>query len=184
MNAAALLKTYEYTPAHEMKLFEIALRMKKSDLSDEFVTAAIKTALHYEGIAELVELWDQETDASEQNEIIADIQEMIEACSCSEITEYSCIKFNDLEMIAKHIRQFKDSLLALVSEAGGLKMLSEKTKIPQPSLSRFFNSNAMPQRVTLLKIAKALHLTEVKIDAELAAIPVENPLKVQGSHNA
>src|SRR5476649_2252945 len=145
INMNAALKTYKYMPSHEMKLFEIALRMKKKGLSDEFVIMAIKTALYYEGIAELVELWDQETDVSEQNEIIADIQEMIEACSCSEITEYSCIKFNDLEMIAKHIRQFKDSLLALVSEAGGLKMLSEKTKIPQSSLSRFFNSNAMPQ---------------------------------------
>lgn len=161
---AALLKTSEYTSSYEMKLFEVALKMKKSGLSEEFVTTAIKTALHYEGVAELIELWDRETDASEQNEIIADIQEMIEACSYSGITEYSSIKFNDLEMIAKHVRQFKDNLLALVSEAGGLKMLSEKTKIPQPSLSRFFNSNAMPQRATLLKIAKALHLAEIKID--------------------
>lgn len=167
MNAAALLKTFEYTPAHEMKLFEIALEMKKNGLSDEFITEAIKTALHYEGVAELVELWDQETDVSERNEIIADLQEMIEACACTGISEYSYIKFNDLETIAKHIRQFKDNLLALVSEAGGLKMLSEKTKIPQPSLSRFFNSNAMPQRATLLKIAKALQITEVKIDADL-----------------
>lgn len=82
MNTTAL-KTFEYTPAHEMKLFKIALDMKKNGLTDEFVAEAIKTALHYEGVAELVELWDKETDASERSEIIADLQEMIEACSCA-----------------------------------------------------------------------------------------------------
>jgi len=61
---------------------------------------------------------------------------------------------------------FKDSLLQIVEERGGITQLAEKTGIPQPSLSRFFNSSSMPHRVTLLKIAKALNLD---------AIPVSTP---------
>ena len=55
--------------------------MKSSNLSDEFVSAAIRTALDYEGVADLIIMWSKETDAAERDEIIADIQEMIEACS-------------------------------------------------------------------------------------------------------
>lgn len=47
---------------------------------------------------------------------------------------------------------------------GGISKLAELTGIPQPSLSRFFSSNAMPRRSTLLKIAKALNLEGIKVD--------------------
>lgn len=49
-------------------------------------------------------------------------------------------------------------------EQGGISKLAELTGIPQPSLSRFFNSNAMPRKATVLKIAKALNLDEIKIN--------------------
>lgn len=73
------------------------------------------------------------------------------------------IKFNDLDGIGAHVRAFKDSLLEAVNAQGGVTQLAKRAGIPQPSLSRFFNSNAMPQRSTLLKIARAL---------DLAALPV------------
>ncbi|WP_407890448.1 helix-turn-helix domain-containing protein [Scytonema sp. NUACC26] len=47
--------------------------------------------------------------------------------------------------------------------------LSEKTGIPEPSLSRFFNSASMPHRTTLYKIANALKLTESQILSKWAA---------------
>ena len=50
-------------------------------------------------------------------------------------------------------------------EQGGISKLADLTGIPQPSLSRFFNSNAMPRRDTVLKIAKALNIDQIKIDA-------------------
>ena len=74
------------------------------------------------------------------------------------------IKFNDLDAIAKNIRAFKDSLYQEVMKNGGISKLAELTGIPQPSLSRFFNSNAMPRRSTVLTIAKALNLEGLAID--------------------
>ncbi|MFA6036580.1 MAG: helix-turn-helix transcriptional regulator [Legionellales bacterium] len=91
------------------------------------------------------------------------IQELIYDCQQQGKQEGAYLRFNDLESIAKDIRAFKDSLLELVIQHGGISHLSTLTHIPQPSLSRFFNSNAMPQRTTLLKIAKALNLDAVKM---------------------
>jgi DNA-binding phage protein len=53
-----------------------------------------------------------------------------------------------------------------VTKHGGISKLSDLTGIPQPSLSRFFNSSSMPRRTTLLKIAKALKLDAVKTATE------------------
>jgi len=156
------------TPHQQVELFEIAHQMKEAGLPAEFIAGAIRTALEFEGVADLVNLWANERDEAERNKIIADIQDLIDACHQHDKQEYAYIKFNDLEAIAKDIRAFKDSLLDTVSRHGGIKHLSELTHIPQPSLSRFFNSNAMPQRSTLLKIAKALQLDAVRIATQWA----------------
>lgn len=151
------------TAEHQVDLFQIAEQMRKAKLADEFIVAAIRTALAYEGVADLVSLWAKESDPKERDEIIADIQELIDDCAQQEKIELTSIKFNDLDTIAKNVRQFKDGLLAIVDRQGGLKQLAQLTGIPQPSLSRFFNTDAMPRRVTLIKIAKALHLKEIEI---------------------
>lgn len=148
----------------QMRLFSIALKMEAAGLSDFFIVNAVKTALEFEGVADLMELWMEEDDEKLRDEIVADIQEMIEDCAPKEKTEEIYIKFNDLDAIAKNIRAFKDSLYQLVIDRGGISRLSELTGIPQPSLSRFFNSNAMPRRSTVLKIAKVLDLDKLKID--------------------
>jgi DNA-binding phage protein len=138
--------------------------MQKTGLSESFIVNAVRYALEFEGIAELMKLWHQENEQQEKDEIIADIQDMIDACQQKEKSEEFYVKFSDLDVIAHHIRDFKDSLLAVVVEKGGIGHLSALTGIPQSSLSRFFNSNAMPQRATLFKIAKALDLEAVKMN--------------------
>lgn len=143
---------------HNVELYVIASKMRQHKLPDIFINQAIQTALSYEGVADLVRLWADESDPKEQNEIIADIQEMIDECNQLNKEEYPYIKFNDLDAIANDIRKFKDALLLIVKERGGVSYLSKLTGIPQPSLSRFFNSNSMPHRATLLKIGKALNL--------------------------
>lgn len=149
----------------KIKLVRIANEMKKVGLSDLFIINALEVAWEFEGVSDLMNLWFDEKDRKEKNEIIADIQEMIDEISSNEKTEENYIKFNDLDAIAKNIRAFKDSLYQTVMDRGGITKLSELTGIPQPSLSRFFNSNAMPRRATVLKIAKVLNLDEIKIDA-------------------
>lgn len=94
-------------------------------------------------------LWVNEKDSAERDEIIADIQDMLDASKEVSKTEEVYIRFNDLDRIAKNIRAFKDSLYQEVIKQGGISKLSKVTGIPQPSLSRFFNSNAMPQRATV-----------------------------------
>ena len=89
---------------------------------------------------------------------------MIDVTCQNESSSQMYVKFNDLEMIAKDIRGFKDSLYQIVIERGGVGKLAELTGIPQPSLSRFFNSNAMPRRSTVLVIANALNLDKLPID--------------------
>jgi DNA-binding phage protein len=148
----------------QLELFFIAVKMKNTGLSSSFIVNAVQAALRLEGVADLMHLWAEEDDSKERDEIIADIQDMIDACSQKEKSEEIYIKFNDLDAIAKDIRGFKDSLYQAVMEFGGITKLSEATGIPQPSLSRFFNSNAIPRRATLLKIAKVLGSDKVKMD--------------------
>jgi len=133
-------------------------------LPDTFIVNTVRAALDFEGISDLMKLWENEKDKKERGEIIADIQDMLDACNQTGKADEIYVKFNDLDAIAHNIRAFKDSLLQVVTEHGGIGHLAELTGIPQPSLSRFFNSNAMPHRTTLLKIAKALELDEIKIE--------------------
>jgi DNA-binding phage protein len=150
--------------SEQVKLFAIAVKMKKSGLADSFIVNAVQTALNLAGVSDLMHLWNEEHNKKEKEEIIADIQDMIDANSQKGMIEPVFIKFNDLDAIGNNIRAFKDSLYQMVMERGGISKLSELSGIPQPSLSRFFNSNAMPRRATVLKIAKVLDLDEIKID--------------------
>ena len=156
-------KNARIIPADQIGLFEIAIQMREAGLSDAFIVETVRIALELEGAADLMHLWSEEK-GQERDEIIADIQDLIDACKQRDKSEEMYIKFNDLDAIAKNIRAFKDSLYQEVVKRGGVSKLAELTEIPQPSLSRFFNSNAMPQRATVLKIAKALDLYEIKMD--------------------
>lgn len=160
------MKALPLAADNKIELFEIATKMKKAKLPANFIMAAVETAMEFEGVYDLMQMWESETAPKERKEIVADIQDMIDDCSQKEGSEAPYIKFNDLDAIAKHIRQFKDNLLLEVNTHGGLTHLSALTGIPQPSLSRFFNSGSMPRRVTLLKIAKALKLDAIKIATE------------------
>lgn len=157
-------KNLRFIPADQMKLFTIAIQMHKAGLADAFIVEAVRAALELEGAADLMHLWSEENAQQEQDEIVADIQDLIDANNQKNKTEEMYVKFNDLDEIAKDIRGFKDSLYQIVMERGGISKLAELTGIPQPSLSRFFNSNAMPRRATVLTIAKALNLDRLPID--------------------
>ncbi len=162
MNAFAF--SHNQLTAHEqVNLYVIAHQMKQNGLPEEFIASVIALAFEFEGIFDLLKLWSAECDDIERQEIIAEMQELMHDCMDPDKQKFIEIKLNDLELIAKNIRAFKDNLLTEVNARGGISKLSELTQIPQPSLSRFFNSGSMPQRITLLKIAKALELDAVKI---------------------
>lgn len=153
----------EDSPSNYDELFEIAYKMKIENLPVGFILDALKIAFKYEGVADLLKLWRDEDSVEERNEIIADIQDLIFDCQIKISSEVSSINISDLDAISKDIRKFKDALLSIVDQRGGVSHLAKLTGIPQPSLSRFFNSNSMPRRITLLKIRKALNLDAIEI---------------------
>lgn len=153
--------------SHDLEeVLEVTAAMLQAGLPDSFVRAAVRTALDFEGVHDLLMLWRDEDEPGERDEIVADIQELIDDCAQTEKSEAAYIRFDDLEEIAKHVRKFKDGLLVIVNQRGGITGLAKLTGMPQPSLSRFFNTNAMPRRGTLLKIERALDLGAVKIATE------------------
>ena len=157
------MKTHTLTVDRNIEPIEIGHKMHLAGLPNEFVVSAVRVAFEFEGVCDLMKLWSEESDQKEKNEIVADIQDMIDECSQKEKIEGTYIRFDDLTEIAKNIRSFKDQLRLIVDKNGGIKALATLTGIPQPSLSRFFSSNTMPRRVTLLKIARALKLSQVQI---------------------
>jgi len=161
-----IVKAQAMSSELKVELIKIGNLMIKAKLPKPFIAAAVETAFEFEGVYDLMSMWAEETDKAEREEIEADIQDLINDCSQKEKVEGVYIRFDDLEKIAANIRGFKDSLLLKVNEQGGISRLSEMTGIPQPSLSRFFNSVSIPQRTTLLKIAKALGLSQVEIATE------------------
>ncbi len=157
------MKAAAIAPNIKVEVIEIGHLMNKAGLPKEFIANAVETAFEFEGTYDLLKLWANETDSRERDEIVSDIQEMIEDCQQQEQVEGGYVRFDDLDEIVKDIRSFKDSLRTIVDQHGGINHLSELTGIPQPSLSRFFNSAATPRRTTLNKIARALKLKHVQI---------------------
>ena len=149
-----------------MEAIEIAHQMNMAGLPKNFIAAAVETAFKFEGVYNLMKMWADEEDQEEKDETIAEIQDLIDDCSQTEKIEGVYVRFDDLGAIAKDIRKFKDGLREIVDSNGGIGQLAALTEIPQPSLSRFFSSASMPRRATLLKIAKALKLSQVQIATE------------------
>ena len=160
------MRAHQLNPDRQMELFEIGVKMRQQKLSTTFITIAVQTAAEFDGVYDLMKMWESESSAKDREEIVADIQDMIDDCAQQEKSEASYVKFTDLDAIAKDIQAFKDSLRLAVDQQGGIKRLVELTGIPQPSLSRFFSSTSMPRRATLLKIARALKLDAVSIATE------------------
>lgn len=160
------MRAVSLAPDVKVAVVEIGHQMNQAGLPKEFIAAAVQTAFEFEGIYDLLKMWATENDANERNEIVSDIQELIDDCSQQEKIEGTYLRFDDLDGIVKNIRAFKDNLRTVVDQNGGIKRLSEMTGIPQPSLSRFFNSAMRPRRTTLNKIAKALKLSQVQIATE------------------
>src|SRR5438105_2115869 len=125
MSTSGLIQISNSNAHHEVELFRIAAQMETAGLPDEFIAAAIRTALDYEGVSDLVMMWANENDQQDRNDIVADIQEMIDACfQTTKREKLPKINLNDLDAVAKNIRQFKDSLLEIVINKGGIHALA------------------------------------------------------------
>lgn len=155
------------------KRFEIArivFKMAEEGLSQDFIFQLFCLAEKYEGIFDLLSLWINETDQKEKDEIIADLQDEVEELQSSEIIKPSkYLHFDNLDLIAKDVMEFKRSLRTEIERWGGISKLSKATGIPVPSLSRFLSTPSLPRRITLEKIARALNLRESDLLSKWAA---------------
>ena len=165
------MSLFKTTDSQKVKIYQIANEMRVAGLSDCFIAQAVKLAEIYEGAFDLMELWLDEDDLSEKEQILTDLQEEINEYQeqPQEPVKKPYIAFNDLDSIAKDIKGFKAHLKTLVDRWGGISKLAKVTGLPQPSLSRFFNSASMPRRTTIYKIANALELSEKEIITDWAA---------------
>lgn len=156
------MMSFTTTSEQKLELYEIATKMRVAGLPADFIAAAVKRAEEYEGTFDLMAIWRDESDPAEREEAVADIQEAIEDGleRSSSTVERPYIHFDDLKTVADKVRAFKAELRKKVDAWGGVMKLATETSIPQPSLSRFFNSTSMPRRTTLYRIAKAVGLSE------------------------
>lgn len=165
------MSAFKTSPEQQVRVYEIATAMKSVGLGANFITDCVKLALEYEGAHDLMALWAEASNKEEKDEVIADLQDEIDTHQelPKKQTKKPYVRFDDLEGIAKNIEGFKKNLRRLVDRHGGINELAKKTGIPQPSLSRFFNSPSMPRRTTLYKIADALGLSENEIITDWVA---------------
>jgi DNA-binding phage protein len=160
---------FKTTPEQTMRLAAIMVDMKAAGLQESFIVAAHEIARTDQGVFDLMALWqDAVADASERDEIVADIQESIddyqEAPAAPEQRPY--IRFDDLGNVTQSVQQYKAKLRQIIDRHGGVSAVAAKAGIPQPSLSRMLSSASMPRRSTLYRIANALDLPETEIATE------------------
>jgi DNA-binding phage protein len=165
------MSLFQTNAEQKVKLYEIASLMKQSGLADKFIANAVEVGLYYEGVFDLFELWAEEEDKAEKEQLLADLQDEVDeyAEQPREPVKKPYIKYSDLEQIGNDVQGFKSHLKTLVDQWGGVSKLAKETGIPQPSLSRFFNTASMPRRTTIYKIANALNLSEKEIITDWAA---------------
>lgn len=149
----------------EVRLYRIAAKMMDEGLSAEFVSRVMRSALEYEGVADMVVLWSETPTGEQRDEIVIALDEEAEDFDPKKDPPVRKPKINfvELDAIAEDVMGFKNALRDKVDAWGGVVKLARATGIPQPSLSRFFNSASMPRRTTLYKIALAMDLSETEI---------------------
>ena len=151
------MSNFTTKPEQKAELFQIASKMLEEDISNTFVVDAFNLAEKFEGAFDLMKLWAEE-DSEERLEILADLQEEIDCWKESRNRVFSAPKINfvDFDKNINSILTYKKRLKEIVEQWGGISKLSRASGIPQPSLSRFFNSGSMPRNTTLYRIADAL----------------------------
>ena len=157
---------FKTTDEEVLNLASIMVAMKDAGLDHGFIVKATDLARTDQGTYDLMALWlNAAGDASERDEIVADIQDSLDDCADAP-QEPTQIKYDRLEDVAQRVMAEKAKLRQLIDRHGGVSAVAAKCGIPQPSLSRMLNSASIPRRSTLYKIANALGLWEEDVVVE------------------
>ena len=156
---------------NETKILLIGEAMRAADLPPKFILDLQVLARSSNAIVRLMDLWHEESDPEEKDAIIADLQEHMDDTAFFKKeretpTERPKVPFDDFDGVLSSVSKFKVRLKKTIEDHGGVSEVARAAGIPQPSLSRLLNDGSMPRKATLLKIAKALDLSEKEIVSE------------------
>lgn len=145
----------------------IAKEMILAGVDELLILKALDLAPRFEGVFDLLLLWHEANTIADKDAAIVDLQESIDDIEDTpQREELPKIAYDDIDAVRTAVMEFKARLRQKVDQWGGISQLARETGIPQPSLSRFFNTPSLPRRTTLHKIAKAVGLTHKDIAFE------------------
>jgi DNA-binding Xre family transcriptional regulator len=159
---------FETTPEQRVNAASLATKMQSAGLPVSFVDAVLRLALVDLGAYQLMELWDEAGTSTDQDEAVADLQELLDDQSDRPpgIETRPRISYASIGAVASEVLKHKKRLRELIDRNGGVTEVARRAGIPQPSLSRMLASASMPRRSTLYKIAQALDVEESEIVGE------------------
>jgi DNA-binding phage protein len=160
---------FKTTDEQRVQRAVIAVAMRNAGLPTHFIGGWMELSDHDKGVFELGELWYEESDEDERDELVAAIQELLDEAAelPSRPIEKPRIGFGKLDDVADSIVEHKRRLREMIDrDHGGVSAAAAKIGMPQPSLSRFLSSASMPRRTTLYRIARGLGLDESAIVTE------------------
>ena len=147
------------------RAFQIALEMRQAGESEAFALKAAELAGEWEGVFDLMVLWREADTNDDKEETIIALQETIDDIEHTpRRQDLPKIPYEHLDAVKDEVLAFKAELRKKVDQWGGISRLARETGIPQPSLSRFFNSPSLPRRTTLYKIASATGLAAIDVE--------------------
>jgi hypothetical protein len=74
---------HQTTDKQKIHVYKIAIKMSEFGLTDQFVSKAVELASVYEGIYDLMAIWEEEVDLQEKDATVEEINKMIKEKSKS-----------------------------------------------------------------------------------------------------
>ncbi len=148
----------ERTAGDTRQLLQHAQDLLDAGCEPILVGDIVRVSFESDGVFGLLQLWANEPDPTERAEILRELRLGVEDWDSPLPVVVGKLEDMDLDWIADNTMLFKDQLRILVDQRGGLTELALRVGMSQPSLSRFFASDSVPRRATLLRIAAALGL--------------------------
>jgi hypothetical protein len=154
---------YPLKPDEIVTVCKIASDMAKAKLPSEFIAKAVQVAWESKSGFDILMLW-QDADTQEFKDRVVMLLEKffedLEDFESTKIYESQVKSVQELDELTQKIMDYKKWLRSVMDKWGGVSKLAKTIGVSQPSMSDFFLSASVPKKVTVDKIANALHLND------------------------
>jgi hypothetical protein len=152
-----------HNPDETVTICQIASDMADAKLPSTFIAKAVQVAWESKSGFDILMLW-QDADTQEfKDRVVMLLEKFFEDLEDFEATktyEASVKSEQELDKLTQQILDYKKWLRSVVDKWGGVSKLAKTIGVSQPSMSDFFRSASVPKKVTVDKIANALHLND------------------------